>query len=247
MEAVNVWTVFLYALLTAMATGLGALPFAVFKKFRRKYLGISNAVAAGLMITASFSLIYEGLAYDLLRTMVGVLVGLGFIILSHELLHGHEDIHLGILSGVDARKALMIVGVMVAHSFAEGIGVGVSFGGGERFGTFISLAIAVHNIPEGLAVALVMVPRGISWLWAGLWAIFTSLPQPLMAVPSYLFVEVFRPFLPVGLGFAAGAMLWIAFSELLSDALEDTSPQIVATTITLSVVAMTVFQVLIKP
>lgn len=230
-----------------MATGLGALPFAVFKKFRRKYLGISNAVAAGLMITASFSLIYEGLAYDLLRTMVGVLVGLGFIILSHELLHGHEDIHLGILSGVDARKALMIVGVMVAHSFAEGIGVGVSFGGGERFGTFISLAIAVHNIPEGLAVALVMVPRGISWLWAGLWAIFTSLPQPLMAVPSYLFVEVFRPFLPVGLGFAAGAMLWIAFSELLSDALEDTSPQIVATTITLSVVAMTVFQVLIKP
>ena len=247
MKAVNAWTVFLYALLTAMATGLGALPFAVFKKFRRKYLGISNAVAAGLMITASFSLIYEGLAYDLLRTMVGVLVGLGFIILSHELLHGHEDIHLGILSGVDARKALMIVGVMVAHSFAEGIGVGVSFGGGERFGTFISLAIAVHNIPEGLAVALVMVPRGISWLWAGLWAIFTSLPQPLMAVPSYLFVEVFRPFLPVGLGFAAGAMLWIAFSELLSDALEDTSPQIVATTITLSVVAMTVFQVLIKP
>jgi zinc transporter ZupT len=67
-----------------------------------------------------------------------------------------------------------------------------------------------------------------------------------MAVPSYVFVAVFRPFLPFGLGFAAGAMLWIAFSELLSDALKDTSSQIVATAITLSVVAMTIFQVLIK-
>ncbi len=246
MESVNTWTVFLYALLTALATGLGAVPFAVFKRFRRKYLGISNAVAAGLMITASFSLIHEGLTYGLMKTMAGVLIGLGMIILSHKLLHGQEeDMHLGILSGVDARKALIIVGVMVAHSFAEGVGVGVAFGGGEGFGTFISLAIAVHNIPEGLAVALVMVPRGVSWLWAGMWAIFTSLPQPLMAVPSYLFVEVFRPFLPVGLGFAAGAMLWIAFSELLSDALEDTSPQTVATTVTLSVVVMTIFQTLI--
>ncbi len=241
----STWTVFLYALLTAMATGLGAVPFAVFKTFRRKYLGIANSIAAGLMITASFSLINEGLSYGLLKTMVGVLIGLVMIILSHRILHGQEDVHLGILSGVDARKALMIVGVMVAHSFAEGVGVGVAFGGGEGFGTFISLAIAVHNIPEGLAVALVMVPRGISWLWAGVWAIFTSLPQPLMAVPSYLFVEIFKPFLPVGLGFAAGAMLWIAFSELLSDALEDTSPQTVATTVTLSVVAMTIFQTLI--
>jgi len=245
-ENVNVWKVFVYALLTAMATGLGALPFAVFKTFRRKYLGIANAIAAGLMITASFSLIHEGVEYGMLKTVLGVLAGLGFIILSHRLLHDHDDIHLGILSGVDARKVLLIIGVMVAHSFAEGVGVGVSFGGGERFGTFISLAIAVHNIPEGLAVSLVMVPRGVHWIWAALWSIFTSLPQPLMAVPSYLFVEIFKPFLPVGLGFAAGAMLWIAFSELLSDALKDTSSQIVATTITLSVVAMTIFQVLIK-
>ncbi len=245
MEGISVWKVFLYALLTAMATGLGALPFAVFKRFKRKYLGIANAIAAGLMITASFGLINEGISYSLIRTMVGVLVGLSFIVLSHKLLHDQEDIHLGVLSGIDARKVLIIIGVMVAHSFAEGVGVGVSFGGGEKFGTFISLAIAVHNIPEGLAVSLVMVPRGVHWVWAALWSIFTSLPQPLMAVPSYLFVEVFKPFLPVGLGFAAGAMLWIAFSELLSDALKDTSPQIVATTITLSVVAMTAFQVLI--
>jgi zinc transporter ZupT len=48
------------------------------------------------------------------------------------------------------------------HSFTEGVGVSVSFGDGEAFGLFISLAIAVHNIPEGLAISLVLVPRGVS-------------------------------------------------------------------------------------
>ena len=60
-----------------------------------------------------------------------------------------------------ARKALLILGVMTAHSFAEGIGVGVSFGSTITFGVFMSIAIAVHNIPEGLAISLSMVPRGV--------------------------------------------------------------------------------------
>ncbi len=62
------------------------------------------------------------------------------------------------LRGGDARKALLILSVMTAHSFAEGVGVGVSFGGGQRLGLFITLAIALHNIPEGLAISL-------AWDW----------------------------------------------------------------------------------
>lgn len=57
---------------------------------------------------------------------------------------------------------------MTLHLFAEGIGVGVAFGGGQDFGTFISPTIAVHNIPEGLAIALVLIPKGVSALRAGL-------------------------------------------------------------------------------
>jgi len=82
---------------------------------------------------------------------------------------------------MDASKALLIVGVMTMHSFTEGVGVGVSFGGGIDLGLFITLAIAVHNIPEGLAISLVLVPRGVSWSRAALWSVVSSLPQPLMA------------------------------------------------------------------
>lgn len=103
----------------------------------------------------------------------------------------------------------------------------------------------MHNIPEGLAISLVMVPRGMPvWKAAG-WSIFSSLPQPLMAVPAFLFVEIFKPFLPVGFGFAAGAMIWMIFSELVPDALEDATPNQVAIAVVLSISAMIAFQQLI--
>ena len=108
-----------------------------------------------------------------------------------------DHLELGALRGADALKAFMIVGVMTAHSFTEGVGVGVSFGAGEALGVLIAIAIAVHNIPEGLAISLVLVPRGVRVRSAAAWSIFSSLPQPLMAVPAFLFVETFAPSWPL--------------------------------------------------
>jgi zinc transporter, ZIP family len=76
--------------------------------------------------------------------------------------------------------------------------------------------------------------------------VFSSLPQPLMAVPTFVFVERFKPLLPCGLGFAAGAMIWMVFSELVPDALEEASGGLVGAITTLSVLAMLAFQVLIR-
>ena len=56
------------------------------------------------------------------------------------------------------------------------------------------------------------------------WSIFSSLPQPLMAIPAYLFVSTFKPMLPFGLGLAAGAMIWMVFAELLPDANKKLEP-----------------------
>src|SRR5918998_5049526 len=247
METSSVTQVFLLALLTAVATGIGALPFLFIKGLTRRWLGVSNALASGLMLAASFGLIYEGIAYGLWRALLEVVLGLGFIVLTHTLIqHEEHPVVFAQMGGLDARKALLIVGVMTLHSFTEGVGIGVSFGGGEAFGLFISLALAVHNIPEGLAISLVLVARGVGVGRVILWSIFSSLPQPLMAVPAFLFVAFFEPLLPIGLGFAGGAMIWMVFSELVPDTLEETSANLVAVVVTLAVTAMVAFQFLIR-
>lgn len=241
-----VFDVFLYALITAVATGLGALPFFFFKNLTRSWLGISNAVASGLMLAASFGLIYEGLEYDLSYTFWGIIIGLVFIALSQQILDKYDDqFAIKNLSRADSSKMLLIIGIMTLHSFTEGVSVGVSFSGSLDLGLFITTAIAVHNIPEGLAICLVLIPRGAPPLKAAWWSVFSSLPQPLMAVPAFLFVEIFREYLPMGLGFAGGAMIWMVFAELLPDALEDSTASSVATAITIAIALMIVFQVLI--
>lgn len=243
---VSLLAVFLFALLTALATGLGALPFVFTPRMSRLWLGLSNALAAGLMIAASLMLVYEGGMLSVWRMGIGLGLGALFLIGSRRFLDGSSHLRVGNLQGVDARKALLIVGVMTVHSFTEGVGVGVSFGGGERLGAFITTAIAIHNIPEGLAISLVLVPRGVSVWKASWWSIFSSLPQPLMAVPAFLFVSAFEPLLPVGLGFAAGAMLWMVARELIPEAVQDAPLRPVTVAVVLSGVFMMLFQLLLK-
>jgi zinc transporter, ZIP family len=133
--------------------------------------------------------------------------------------------------------------VMTVHSLAEGVGVGVAFGGGEALGLFITTAIAVHNIPEGLAISLVLVPRGARALTAAGWSVFSSLPQPLMAVPAFLLVEWFDPVLPCGLGFAGGAMIWMVLTELVPDARAGLRSSLVGAIVAASSLAMLALQV----
>jgi zinc transporter ZupT len=211
--------VLLAAAITAAATGLGALPFA-FRRFHgESALGISNAVAAGVMTGASASLLIQAGDRSILRAAIGALLGAAFVLALGGVLARTDTPDVAALTGSDARKAILVIAVMTAHSVAEGVGVGASFGGGDTLGLAITIAIAVHNVPEGVAVSLVLVPRGSSVRAAAGWSVLTSLPQPIFAVPAFLFVEAFGALLPVGLGFAAGAMLWMVRRELLPEAL----------------------------
>lgn len=226
--------VWYFGWISAISTGLGVLPLVFAPEFDSFYVGIANAIAAGMMIAASYSLIAEGCYFDepddistissTIRTIIGSVLGLLFILGTKSFLERHEDVKLGSIAGADARRILLILFVMTLHSFSEGVGIGVSFGGsnGSELGVFISASLAVHNVPEGLAVAVVLLPQKVSKLTAALWCILTSIPQPLMAVPAFLFVHQFIPILPVGLGFAGGAMAWVALFELLQEAYEDT-------------------------
>ena len=84
----------------------------------------------------------------------------------------------------------------------------------------VILTLAIHNIPEGFATALYLVGRGMSKPKAILWSVMCDVPLPLTAVPAYLFVEQFSILLNACLGFAAGAMFYISFIELIPECLQ---------------------------
>ena len=217
--------VFVAAAGTALATGLGAVPLAFARRPGREWLGAANALASGVMVAASVSLAIEGFDRSGTRTVVGAVAGAAFLQLIEPLLRRHPSF--GSLHGELAVAPVLVVTAMTAHSVAEGVGVGAAFAGGGSFGVLIAIAIALHNIPEGLAISLVLVPRGTSVRSAAGWSIFSSLPQPLLAVPAYLFVEWFSGVLPLALGFAAGAMVWLVLRELLPEALHSAHRSVV--------------------
>jgi zinc transporter ZupT len=195
------------------------------------------------MAGASAGLVWEGWQRGAGLVVSGLLAGAAFIALSRRVLQREHHLQFGAIRGADATKMLLIVGVMTVHSFTEGVGVGVAFGDGEELGLVLALAIAVHNIPEGLAISLVLVPRGVSVGRAAAWSIFSSLPQPLMAVPAFIFVEAFEPLLPAGLGFAAGAMIWMVVGDLLPEAVRVAPAWTVVLAGSLSAAAMLALQV----
>ncbi len=231
----------LYGLITALATGLGALPFVFLRRISARNVACANALASGLMLGASSGLLLEGARYGIRQTVVGAALGVAFILAGERFLEGRQ-VEFGALRGAGARQILLILVVMTLHSFSEGVAVGVAFGGGAKLAALITIAIAVHNIPEGLAISAVMRPKGASIAACAGWSVFSSLPQPLMAVPAFLFVEAFRPVLPYGLGFAAGAMVFMVFLELLPEAYEGASSTAVGLWVSAALGAMILFQ-----
>lgn len=241
----SITTVILYSGLTAVATGLGVIPLFFSKAIPARLMTLASALASGLLLTATFQLINKGMAENAATTIFGIAVGLLLITMSRKWLEGRASPDVGELVKADLLKAVILVGVMTAHSFPEGIAVGLSLGKSASFGFLISLVIALHNIPEGLAIGLVLVSQGVKTWKAGLWGIFSSLPQPLMAVPAFLLVGAFEPFLPFGLGLAAGAMIWMIGAEVLPDACGHASPKSIGIALTIGVLLMLALEVLI--
>jgi len=211
-----------------LATGLGAIPVHFLRTNSSVVRAFSSAVAAGMMISASvFSLIQEGISLKSkfpaapYIVMVGLLLGAGFYWVADQYLsteHGKASL----VKAHTSRRTLLLIIAMFVHSIPEGIAIGVGFATGSfKFGMIMATAISVHNIPEGIAISLPLKNEGASTVKCALISILTSVPQPIMAIPALLLTRVFEPLLPIGLGFAGGAMIYLVIAELVPEALEE--------------------------
>lgn len=213
--------------LSALATGLGAVPVHFLKTSSNLVRAFSSAVAAGMMISASvFSLAQEGIALKHkfpaapYIVIAGLLLGAAFL-RSTQKNFSNINIHTPYLREGITKRGLLIIFAMFIHSIPEGIAIGVAFATGNlHFGLIMAIAISVHNIPEGITISLPLKNDGVSTRNCALASIMTSIPQPVMAVPSALAAWFFEPLLPIGLGFAGGAMIYLTVCELIPEALE---------------------------
>ncbi|MFC7230372.1 ZIP family metal transporter [Saliphagus sp. GCM10025308] len=230
----NLTLVFVAGFVTALATGLGALPFFFFDEISNRHNVVLWGLASGIMVSASvFGLIEEGLAEGTaLEIAVGMAVGVVLVVLAHDVLLD-ADLDPREYEEADFKKLVLILGILTVHSFPEGIAVGVSFAdlgleGGFGFlgftvpllAVFMTVAISIHNIPEGTAISIPLKAMGVDRWKMVWWAVFSSLPQPIGAVIAFAFVQVARDFLPFGFGFAAGAMIYLVVSEFIPEALD---------------------------
>jgi len=240
----NLGIVFVAGLVTALATGLGALPFFLVEDISDRWNVILWGVASGIMVSASlFGLIQEGLAVvdgtavdAAVAIGPGILAGVALVVVGHEVLAG-ADVDPKQYAEADFKKLVLILGILTIHSFPEGVAVGVSFaelgidGPGLETVTlaglslpvlavFMTVAISIHNVPEGVAVSIPLRGMGVGEWRMVWWAVFSSLPQPIGAVLAYYFVTLAERFLPFGFGFAAGAMVYLVATEFIPEALE---------------------------
>jgi ZIP family zinc transporter len=114
------------------------------------------------------------------------------------------------------RRVWLFVAAITLHNFPEGLAVGVSFGTGDfAAGTTTALGIGLQNIPEGLAVAAALTTIGYSARTGVLAALASGLVEPVAGLFGVTIVSLAAPLLPWGLGFAAGAMIYVVASEII--------------------------------
>jgi ZIP family zinc transporter len=218
---------FFASILAGLATGLGALPVIFFKNISDKLFSSLLGAAAGVMLAATaFSLLVPGIEFGnalwpgigIYVVSAGMLVGAFFLhYADHQLPHVHLD------AVVDTqinsfRKIWLFVIAITIHNFPEGMSVGVSFGSGDmKNGVVLAIAIALQNLPEGLAVALPLVGLGYNrWRAVGV-ALATGLVEPVGGLLGITMVTLFQSVLPVAMGFAAGAMLFVISEEIIPE------------------------------
>ena len=217
-------------LLGFAATTAGALPALFIHGISQKTEAAMLGFAAGMMLAASaFSLLLPGIeageqltgdrgsgvAIVVLGMALGVMLMLGL-----DKFTPHEHARTGPCGpGHQACKQVwLFVFAIALHNLPEGMAIGVSFAGGDlSVGIPLTSAIAIQDIPEGLAVALAIIAAGYKPLLAVGIAIISGLLEPLGALIGVTLSSGMVAAYPMGLGLAAGAMLFVVSHEVIPE------------------------------
>ena len=217
-------------LITALGVGgatiIGALIGFIFKKASHKFSDIVLSFAAGVMLSAAVlglvlpSLEYGG-KYGLFVTISGIFAGAVCLNLIDKLVP-----HLHKLAGVDTEahsttnlsKVLLFVTAIAIHNLPEGIAAGVGFGSGNTSqALLIAGGIALQNIPEGMVIIGPMLAAGVSPKRTFVLAMITGLVEVVGTFIGFMAVSVASAILPFALAFAGGTMLYVISDEMIPE------------------------------
>ncbi len=217
-------------LLTALGVGgatvFGALIGFVFKKMSHKFSDIILSFAAGVMLAAAVlglvipSIEYGG-KYGLIVTVTGIFAGALCLNLIDKLVpHLHKLMGKDIEEHNNANlgKVLLFVTAIAIHNLPEGIAAGVGFGSGDTSqALLIAGGIALQNIPEGMVIIAPMLAAGVKPVRTFVCAMLTGVVEVIGTLIGYFAVSVASFILPFALAFAGGTMLYVISDEMIPE------------------------------
>ena len=217
-------------LLTALGVGgatiFGSLMGFVFKDISHRFSDIVLSFAAGVMLSAAIlGLILPSVEYGgksgLIITVIGIFVGAFCLNLIDKVVP-----HLHKLAGSDIEahnnanlsKVLLFVTAIAIHNLPEGIAAGVSFGSDNLSqALMIAGGIALQNIPEGMVIIGPMLNAGVTPKKTFVCAMLTGLVEVVGTLIGYFAVNVASAILPFALAFAGGTMLYVVSDEMIPE------------------------------
>jgi ZIP family zinc transporter len=177
-----------------------------------------------MLAATAFSLLVPGLERGSVgEVLAGFGAGAAFIaMLDRWVPHAHarfaERKRLAAEERAARERSALLLAALTIHNIPEGLAVGLAFAaGGADLGVPLALAIGIQNVPEGFAAAAPLVAAGASRRSAALVAAGTGAVEPPAAFAAFYAFEVADTLLAAGLGFAAGAMLYVIVDELIPE------------------------------
>lgn len=203
-----------------VCTALGAVPALFLKNVSHRGKDILLAYTAGIMVAAStYGLIPSALELSNVWVLAaGVLAGT-FILTLIEMFLPHVDPDNTMENSNRLDSGLFLfMAAMIIHNIPEGLSVGLSYASDQgELGHLVAFAIGLQNVPEGFLVAIFLQTQGVARLRSFAFSALTGLFEMLAYFLGYRFSDNWEPIIPFGLAFAAGAMLFVVYKELIPD------------------------------